>query len=205
MAATGRVGVGSEFEARVSLFLEGPYPRDLPPPLVDDLERSLDSPDVRNLVRSRLGETPPVWATAAPDGTVFVRSRGATPERAAKATETYATSYVDVKRRQIEAQASAASEKVLRMTDEIRSQLEAAEEPQRTSLVGLLGLFNTQLDRLQLDMYGPHVVGSTSAERVHDWSQSALLVAGLGAAVGVGAAISGRRSAGGRHGVNGEH
>ena len=97
---------------------------------------------------------------------------------------------VDVRRGQIEAQVSAATEEVLRKTDQIKSQLESADEAQRTSLLGLLGVFNTQLDRLQGDHYGPSLVGSGPGEPVHDWSWGALFVAGLGAAVGVGAAVA---------------
>ncbi len=188
------VGAASEFEAQVSLLHEGPQAQRLPPQLLDERERFLHSPEVRDLVRSRLGETPPVRGSAATDGTVFVRSRGATPERAAEATKSYAASYVDVMRRQIEAQASTAAETIRRKTDQIRSQLESAEEPQRTSLVGLLGLFNTQLDGLELDLYGPRVVDFTPAEPVDHRSRGAWFVAALGATVGVGAAVSARRS-----------
>ena len=192
---TGRVGPGSAFEAQAFLLVEGPHSRNsLPEPLLRERERFLDSPEVRELVRSRLGKTPPVWATAAADDTVLVRSRGATPEQAAKATETYAASYVDVRRRQIEAQVSAAAETVRRKADQIRAQLESAEEPQRTSLVGLLGVFNTQLDRLQLDHYGPRLAGSSPAEPIHDWSWGALFVAGLGAAGSVAAGLSARNT-----------
>lgn len=190
---TGRVGSGSQFEARAFL-LEGRHERNVPARLLDERERFLDSPEVRDLVRSRLGETPPVWAKAATDDTVLVRSRGETPEQAAKATETYAASYVDLRRRQIKSDVAAAAEIIQRRTDELRAQLESAEEPQRTSLVGLLGLFNTQLDRLQGDHWGPSVVGSSPAEPIHDWSWGALSVAGLGAAAAVGAALSPRRT-----------
>ena len=190
---TGRVGSGSAFEARAFLRLDGSRSTNsLPGPLLDERERFLDSPAVRELVRSRLGETPPAWATAATDDSLLVRSRGATPEQAAKATETYAASYVDVRRGQIEADVSAATEVVLRRRDQIKSQLESADEPQRASLVGLLGLLNTQLDQLQGDHYGPSLVGTGPAEPVHDWSWGALFVAGLGAAVGMGAVASAR-------------
>lgn len=190
---TGRAGPGSAFEAHVWLLV-GPPAHNLPPQLLDERERFLDLPEVRDLVRSRLGETPPAWAAAASNGTVLVRSRGATPERAAEATETYAASYADVRRRQIEAGVSSATENILRKTDQIKSQLESADEPQRTSLVGLLGVFNTRLDQLQGDLYGPEVVGSSPAAPIHDWSWGALFVAGLGAAVAVGAAIPAPRT-----------
>ena len=190
---TGRVGSGAAFEAQAFLLLEGPHSRNsLPEPLLDERERFLDSPEVRELVRSRLGETPPVWATADADDTLLVRSRGATPEQAAKATDTYAASYVAVRRRQIETEVSAAAEIVRRRTDEIKAQLESAQEPQRTSLVGFLGVLNTQLDSLQLDHYRPSLAGSSPAEPIHDWSWGALFVAGLGAAVSVGAGLSAR-------------
>lgn len=188
-AASGRVG-SSEFEARVSLLLERTEHRDL----LDARERLLDSPAVKDLVRARLGETPPVWATASADDTLLVRSRGATPEQAAMATETYAASYVDVRRRQIEVEASAAAEEVRRKTEQITSQLESADEPQRTALVELLGVFNRQLDMLQLDLYGPSVVGSTPGAPIHDWSHGALFVAAVGATVGAFAAVSAWRA-----------
>lgn len=187
---TGRAGSGSQFEARAFLLLEGSQQRSVPAPLLDERERFLDSPEVRDLVRSRLGETPPVWATAATDNTVLVRSRGSTPEQAAKATEAYAASYVDVRRRRIEAEVSAAADALQRKADQIKSQLESAEEPQHASLVELLGFFNTRLDQLQGDHFGPGVVGASPGQPVHDWSWGALFVAGLGAAVGVGAAVS---------------
>ena len=188
---TGRAGSGSAFEAHVWL-LEARHPQDVPAQILDERERFVDSAEVRDLVRSRLGEAPPVWATAASDGTVLVRSRGATPERAAEATDTYAASYADVRRRQVEAEVSAATEVTQRRADEIKSQLESAEEPQRTSLVGLLRIFNTQLDQLQGGHYRPEVVGSSPAEPIHDWSWGALFVAGIGATVAVGAVVSAR-------------
>ncbi|HUR23876.1 MAG TPA: hypothetical protein VMZ73_08395 [Acidimicrobiales bacterium] len=191
---TGRVGPGSAFEAHVWL-LDGTHAQDLPAQVLDERERFLESPEVRDLVHSRLGETPSVWASAASDGTMLVRSRGTTPERAAEATETYATSYVDARRRHIEAEVSAATELVERRTDEIKSQLESADVPQRTSLTELLGILNTQLDQLQGDHYGPGVVGSSPPEPIHDWSWSALFVAGLGAAVAGGADLSARLAA----------
>lgn len=194
---TGRAGSGSAFEARAFLRLELPHStRALPEALLDERERFLGSPEVTELVRSRLGDTPPAWATATAADTVVVRSRGATPEQAAKATETYAASYADVRRGRIEAEVSTAAEAIRRKTDQIKAQLESAEEPQRTSLVGLLGVFNTQLDRLDGDHRMPSVVGSSPAEPIHDWSWSALSVAGLGAAVGAGAVVSARSRAG---------
>ena len=193
---TGRVGSGSQFEARAFL-LEVRQERS-PAQLLDERERFIESPEVRDLVRSRLGETPPVWAKAATDDTILVRSRGETPEQASKATDTYAASYIDVRRRHIESGVSAAAENIQRKTDQLRAQLESAEEPQRTSLVGLLGLLNTQLDRLQGDHFAPSVVGTSPAEPIHDWSWGALSVAGLGAAVAAGAVLSPPRRTGQR-------
>lgn len=195
---TGRVGPGSMYEAKAFLHLEGLQPSDLPEQLRNEREWFVESPAVRDLVRVRLGETPPVWASAAAEDTLEVRSRGATPEEATKATETYAASYAAVRRRQIETEVSSATGEILRATDQIRSQLEAAEEPQRTSLVELLGVFNTRLDMLEGDRHGPGVVGVTPGEPVHDWSWGALSVALLGAATGAGAALS-ALGAGRRH------
>jgi hypothetical protein len=149
---------------------------------------------VREIVRLRLGGTPPVRVTSLTDDTVLVRGRGATPWQAAEATRTYAESYVDVRRRQIEADVSAAADDIRRKTDQITSQLESAEEPQRTSLAGILDLFTTRLDSLQLDLHGPTVVGSTPPEPMADGVWTAWSVAALGATVGAGAAVSARRA-----------
>ena len=193
-AATARAATDPEFEAQLSVLPPAPQPRGLPVQLLDALERLFESPEVKERVRLRLGDTPPVRVTAAANGTVLVRSRGATPERAAEATRTYAELYVDVRRRQLEPELLAASEAIRRKTDQIRSQLESAEEPRRTSLVELLGVFNTRLDKLQVDPYGPSVGGLTPAEAVAEGSRGAWFVAALGATVGVGAAVSARRS-----------
>lgn len=189
---TGRVGSGSTYEAQAFLHLEGSQSRHLPDQLRDERERFFQSPAVRDLVRVRLGETPPVWASAAADDTIVVRSRGATPEQATKATETYAASYADARRAQTETEVFAATEQVLRKTDQIRSQLESAEEPQRALLVEQLGLFKSRLDMLQGDRHGPGVgvVGVTPGEPIHDWSWGVLSLAGLGGAVAAGAALS---------------
>jgi hypothetical protein len=187
---TGRVGSGSAFEAQAFLRLEGRQARSLPEQLRNERERFFESPAVRELVRVRLGEIPPVWASAAADDTILVRSRGATPEQAAKASETYAASYADVRRGQIETEVSSAAEDIRRKIDQIRSQLESAEEPQRAVLVEQLGYFNTRLDMLHGDGHGPGVVGVTPGEQVHDWSWGVLSLAGLGAAASAGAALS---------------
>lgn len=197
-AATARATADDRFEAQMALHMPGPPPRGLPVPVHTETERALKSAEVREAVRVRLGEIPPVWVTPGADDTVLVRSRGASRGQAAEATETYAVSYVELERRRVEAAAAAASESLRRKTDELRSQLEAAEEPQRTSLVHLLGIFNERLDQLQLDMFGPSVGGLVPAEPVDDGSRTAWLVAGLGASVGAGAAVSARRT-GRRH------
>lgn len=178
--------------------MPGPQPRGLPVPVHTETERALKSPEVRDAVRVRLGEAPPVWVTPGADDTVLVRSRGASRGQAAEVTETYAVSYVELQGRQVETAAEAASESLRRKTDEIRSQLESADEPQRTSLVRLLGVFNERLDQLQLDMFGPSVGALTPAEPVDDGSRTAWLVAAFGASVGAGAAVSARRT-GRRH------
>ena len=125
----------------------------------------------------------------------FSRSRGATPRQVAKATETYATSYVDVRRRQIEADTAAAVDAIRRKIVDVESQLESAEEPQRAPLVGLMWLFKQQVDTLEADLYGPRVVGSTPAQPVDDGTHGALVGAALGATVGVGADVSQGRPA----------
>lgn len=196
--ATARATADDRFEAQMAVHMPPPPPRGLPVPVHVAAERVLRSPAVMDAVRVRLGETPPVWVTPGADDTVLVRSRGASRGQAAEVTETYAVSYVELQRRRVEVEAMAASESLRRKTDEIRSQLESAEEPQRTSLVQLLGVLNERLDQLQLDLFGPSLGALTPAEPVDDGSGPAWLVAALGVSVGAGAAVSARRT-GRRH------
>lgn len=193
-AATARGLAGDEFEAEVSLLLERPTRTGAAVQLLDGPERLLETPGVSERVRARLGGLPPVRVTAETDDTVLVRSRATTPWQAAEAAETYAASYVDVRRRQIEAEAAAATEDVRRQVVEVESQLVVAEEPQRASLIGVLHLFNQQLDRLQLDMYGPGVVGSAPARPVGHGARGPSIITALGVTMGVGAAVSAHRS-----------
>jgi hypothetical protein len=103
-----------------------------------EFRRVLFRYDVTELVRSRLGRTPPVRVTAAANDTVLLRSRGATPGEATEATKTYAASYVEVQRRRVEAATASAAEQVRGKVDQVESQIASAEEPERSSLRGLL-------------------------------------------------------------------
>ena len=128
-------GGGPEFEAQVSVRMPGP------PALRDERTRLLDEPDVRGLVNLRLGETLPLRVTAAGNDLFLVRVRGATPRWADDAARTYAASYVDVRRRQSEADLSAAAEPIRGKIAQLESQLTSAVGPQRAFLVDALELF----------------------------------------------------------------
>ena len=165
------------------------------PPFVDP-ER-LDGPEVRDLVRLRLGETPPVRVAATDNGVVLLRSRGANPVEAGVAATTYATSFVDLRRRQYEADIAAAAGAIQGKIDQVESQLAAADGPQRAPLVEILQTFTRRLDDLQLDRTahpGPQLIGVSPAEPVDDGAQRAWIVAALAATMGVGAAARPRRS-----------
>ena len=184
-------GGGPEFEAQVSVRMPGP------PALRDERTRLLDEPDVRGLVNLRLGETLPLRVTAAGNDLFLVRVRGATPRWADDAARTYAASYVDVRRRQSEADLSAAAEPIRGKIAQLESQLTSAVGPQRAFLVDALELFTERLDELHVDQSrqpGTEVVGFTPAEPVDDGARREWAVAALGAGVGLGAAVSARRA-----------
>lgn len=196
-AAISRAGRETEFEAQVAVRLQRSEPTRLPFRPDDGPEGFLDSPEVRELVRMRLGATPPLWVKPVTDDTVLVRSRGATRQQAVEATTTYAASYLDVRRRQSEGQIAAAAATIEGKIDEIQKKVDSATGSQRASLVELLGVFTGQLDRLHVDAavgQGPAIVGSGPAEPVDAGTRSALVVTALGAAVGIGAARSARRA-----------
>lgn len=184
-------GGGPEFEAQVSVRMPGP------PALRDERTRLLDEPDVRGLVHLRLGETLPLRVTAAGNDLFLVRVRGATPRWADDAARTYAASYVDVRRRQSQADLSAAAEPIRGKIAQLESQLTSAVGPQRASLVDALELFTERLDELHVDQSlqpGTEVVGFTPAEPVDHGARREWAVAALGAGVGFGAAVSARRA-----------
>ena len=129
--------------------------------------------------------------------TILVRSRGTTPHRAVEATTTYAASYVEVRRRQVEGVAAAAAGQIQAKIAELQRQVDSVAEPQRASLVGAQQLFKNRLDELNADhsvRRGPEVLGSGPAEPVDNGTRRAWVVAALGAAACLGAAVSARRA-----------
>ena len=169
----------------------------MPVRLLDEPERLLNAPEVRERVRLRLGETPPLRIKPVTDDTILVQSRGATRQQAVDATTTYAASYLDVRRRQSDTALAAAAVQIQRKIDELERQLDSAAEPQRATLAGALVMFTTRLEQLRAEHAvgrGPELVGSGPAEPVANGARRAWIVAALGAAVGIGAAGSARRA-----------
>jgi hypothetical protein len=187
-AATVRTAAKTEYEAQVKLGMPGP------PPVEADRIQVLKGPQVRESVRLRLGDVPPLRiATAA--GDILVRSRGASACEAVEATRAYAESYVELRRRQAASDRDAAVEAIGRKLDELETQVASATEPQRSSLVDVRMLFLQRLDQLQGDLEAePGEL--TPAEPVADGARAAWVLAVVGAAVGLGAAASGRRASG---------
>ena len=195
--ATVRGRADAGYEAQVAVRLHDSVPKGVPFRHLEEPERLLDAPAVRELVRLRLGATPPLRVKPVTDDTILVVSRGATAQQAVDATTTYASSFVDVRRRQVEGDFAAAAKQIQIKLDDLQRQVDSAAEPQRASLVGAAGLFKNKLDQLHADhsaRRGPEVAGSAPAEPVDDGTRWAWIVAALGAAVGIGAAGSGRRA-----------
>jgi hypothetical protein len=103
-----------------------------------------------------------------------------------------------VRRRQFDADITAAADAIRGKVDQLELQLASTVGPQRAPLVEALGSFNRRLDELLADQSqtrGPELVGFTPAQPVDDGSRRAWVVAALGATVGLGAALSARRTA----------
>jgi len=172
-AATVQARADAEYEAQGAVRLQLPQPmgRAMGEPfrLLDEPERLLNVPEVRELVRLRLGETPPLQVKPVTNDTILVRSRGPTPQQAVHATSTYAASYLDVRRRQSDAALAAAAASIQDKIDTLQAKLDSTEEPQRAHVVEALGLFTKKLDQLHAEhaaTQGHEVVGSGPAEPV---------------------------------------
>jgi hypothetical protein len=188
-AATVRGVAGAQYEAETALRLRGPSA--VPVHSLSDPERIFDEPEVRTLVHLRLGETPPVRVEPAAGGTVLVRTRGASAQRAAEASRTYATSYVDVRRRQADTELAAAAASLEGRIAQLKvAPDQAAAAEQIASLAGRLEDLRAQRQR---PSEGPEVA-VTRAQPVDDGARRAWILAALGGVAALGAAASARRS-----------
>ncbi|MGI8806324.1 MAG: hypothetical protein ACR2KK_00435, partial [Acidimicrobiales bacterium] len=115
--------------------------------------RILTSGPVRDAVRAQLGSAPKVEATAI-GSTYLIRvsARSSDPNRAAMLANTYATAYVDYRRRQAVDDVLAASQQVQGKISELQTQIDTAPAcAQKDTLIEAQGLFKRTLDQLQVD------------------------------------------------------
>ena len=115
--------------------------------------RILSSAPVRDVVRAQLGTAPKVSASAfGTTDIIKVSARSTDPARAATITNTYATAYIDYRRKQAVDDVLAASQQVQSKIGELQKQIDTAPGgAQKDSLVQAQALFKQQLDRLQVE------------------------------------------------------
>jgi succinoglycan biosynthesis transport protein ExoP len=115
--------------------------------------RIITSQPVRAIVRSELGSAPKVSAT--PDGPtdlIRVTARDVNPQRAAALANSYATAYIEYRRKQAVDDVLAASQQVQSKISDLQKQIDvAASGAPRDSLVQAQALFKQKLDQLQVD------------------------------------------------------
>ena len=144
-------------------------PRD-PARTVETQIRVIKSKPVEAAVREKLGTAPKVSATALGQTDVIqVKVESTDPERAAAAADTYATAYIDFRRRQAVEDVLAASQEVQAKVADLQRQIERlngrvntaspAQRPQveqgiaaeQQALLSQQALFKQKLDQLQVD------------------------------------------------------
>ena len=115
--------------------------------------RILSSEPVRAAVRTQLGTVPKV--TARPIGgtdLISVSVRSTDPARAALVANTYASAYIDHRRKQAVDDVLAASRQVQGKITELQQQIDAAPAGvQRDALIESQGVFKQRLNQLQVD------------------------------------------------------
>jgi capsular exopolysaccharide synthesis family protein len=113
--------------------------------------RILSSEPVRAAVRAKIGSAPAV--SASPIGQtdlIEVTATSTDPQRAALVANTYASSYIDYRRKQAVDDVLAASEQVQTKINDLQKQIDTAAPGQRDSLISAQSLFKQQLDQLQV-------------------------------------------------------
>jgi hypothetical protein len=187
---TGLLGV-ARVEARPGFVgevaLEAPPDwQSFPPPvkrsararLLEELQR----PEVRDVVRERLGHVPAIRVSSGGAGEVVIRSRATSPERAAQAATTYAASFVDIRREEAGREIGVAAGLLQQRLDELQMQLDQADVANRDSLLRQQGLFVERLDLLRRDAFvgGPEILRSTTDRSPAGPVAWLWLLAGLG-------------------------
>ena len=115
--------------------------------------RVLTSAPVRDAVRAQIGTAPEVRASAIGSTDVIrVSARSTDPTRAALVANTYATAYVDYRRKQTVDDVLAASQQVQGKIAELQKQIDGAPAgSQKDSLVQSQAVFKQKLDQLQVE------------------------------------------------------
>lgn len=160
--------------------------------------RLIESQPVRDAVRAVLGTAPKVSASPVPQTDLIrVTARSPDPKRAAAVANTYATSYIDYRRKQAVDDVLEASKQVQTKINDLQKQVDAAPGgPQKDSLVQAQALFKQKLDQLQVDgalkqggaqLVTP-AVETTSPVSPQPVRNGALALA-LGAVLGLGIAL----------------
>ena len=126
-------------------------PRTEPGRLVETEIRILASPEVRDAVRTSIGEAPPVSAKAAGEADVIaIKARSSSAERAATTANAYADAYVTVRHRQVDEAVNAAAAEIQKRITELQGQVDGTQGDARDSAVAQQTALRQQLDRVQV-------------------------------------------------------
>jgi non-specific protein-tyrosine kinase len=114
--------------------------------------RILKGQTVRDAVRAKLGSVPPIAASPASTTNVIeVTAESTIAKRAADVANAYATSYIDTRRKQQVDDLLGASKEIQTKISDLQTQIDAANGPQRDSLIAQQSVFKQKLDQLQVD------------------------------------------------------
>lgn len=124
-----------------------------PARLLQNEIRILSSAPVRAEVRARIGSAPKVSANAiGSTDLISVSAKSPDPARAALLANTYATAYIDYRRKQAVDDVLAASQQVQTKISDIQKQIDSTPNgSQKDSLIDAQAVFKQKLDQLQVD------------------------------------------------------
>ncbi|MEW6155675.1 MAG: polysaccharide biosynthesis tyrosine autokinase [Actinomycetota bacterium] len=113
---------------------------------------AFESPQLRDSVRQRVGEAPPVAALQVDQTDVIeVIATAPEPQRAAEVANAYAEAYVDQRRAQAVEELLAAAAQLQERVSALEREVEEATGAQRDTLIDQQALFRQRLDQLQVD------------------------------------------------------
>jgi len=114
--------------------------------------RILSSQPVRDAVRAKIGSAPAISVSSAGTTNVIdVSAQSTNAKQAADVANAYASSYIDVRRKQQVDDLLSAGKEVQAKISDLQTQIDAAKDPQKDTLIVQQALYKQKLDQLQVD------------------------------------------------------